>query len=248
MRWRAAILALLASGLVGCLGHGAGDERLAQPTDVSVVPPTPTPSTKPPPTPDLSDPGYVTNATWHVGDAWDYETSSGHARTIRVVREAQVGNATFFVTQETEGVAGSTPRASYSRWIDASNWTVANLTDSHGFQTTYSPRLPDRVLRNSSYQYNQTYPGETDAVYANVLYTGRPSVTLPWGEVLQAARFEHRMVEVFPDKSQQRIFAVHVFSADYGNDLSYQIGEQAEVYNLVAVRYGEKSHGSLLPG
>lgn len=250
VRLRGLLLALLASGLVGCFGHSDDTSGLAQPTDKPVVPPTPvsTPD-KPLPPPDFSDPGYITNATWHVGDAWDYVSDGGHYHTIRVVDAAQVGNDTFFVTHETEGVVGNDARDAYSRWINASSWEATNLTDARfGARTVFAPGQPIRVLRNASFSFNMSFPGETDRFYSNVRYAARPKVTLPWGEVVVAGRFEYRTVEVLPDGSQQRILTVRLFSDDYGNDVSYTPTDGGETYTLEAVSYAGRSHGNLLPG
>lgn len=250
MRRRALLLALLASGLAGCFGHGADTGGLAQPTDKPVVPPTPvSPPERPVTPPDYSDPGYLTNATWHVGDAWDYVSDAGNYHTLRVAAVSQVGNATFFVTRETDGVVGNDPRFVYARWINAASWNATNLTDLRfGARTVYAPGAPTRVLRNASFSFNASIPGETDQFYTNVRYAARPRVTLPWGDVVVAGRFEHRTVEVLPDKSQQRILAVHIFSGDYGNDVSYTPTDGGETFQLKAVSYAGRSHGSLLPG
>lgn len=247
MRARALVLALLALPLGGCFSSSEGP-RLASPTtDPVVPPPTPTSPTKAYTPPDFSDPGYVTNATWHVGDAWDYYGDLGHYRAVRVVAMAQKGNDTFFQTRESEGTQGNAPNSRYSRWINASSWTVVNRTDERGLGTTYAPPAPERFLRNGSYRYNFTVAGQTTQVYANVLYTGRPVVTLPWGEVVKGARFEHRTLTIDPHNAQQRIFIVRVFAQEWGNELSYQLGEDAEVFSLHAARYGARQQGELVP-
>src|SRR5581483_12147538 len=183
---------LLLLPLAGCGSpSGDGGPRLASPTDTPIVTPH-TPSTKPPVQPNLSDPGYVTNATWHVGDAWDYRGESGHYVAVRVVAESKGEKGPLFQTQEYQGTLGSPPNVHYSRWIDGASWLALNRTDEGGPRTTYAPGAPERFLHNGTYRYNQSSVGIADALVANVLYTGRPTVTLPWGEVVKAARFEHR--------------------------------------------------------
>lgn len=243
MRLRAWGMILLLLPLAGCGSSGDGP-RLASPTDTSIVPP-PTPTTRPLPAPNLSDPGYVTNASWHVGDAWDYHGVGGHYLAVRVVAQAQVGNATRFRTEEYQGTIGNPPNVHYSRWVDASSWLALNRTEEGGLRTLYAPGAPERFLRNGTYRYNETSPGVANALVANVLYTGRPTVTLPWGEVVKAARFEHRIVIEDKSKALMRVLATHVFAEEWGNDLSFQIGESAESYSLVAARYGGRQQGTL---
>lgn len=240
------MLVLLLLPLAGCFGDDG--PRLAQPTDEPIVPPTrpPSPTRAPSTPPNLQDPGYATNATWHVGDAWDYVAPSRRYHAIRVVESVEAGNTTFFRTQEAEGVLGSPPNVRYSRWIDGDNWTLVNRTEAQGLRTTYSPPAPERFLRNGTYRYNASGGGESSSFVANVHYTGRPNVTMPWGEILRAARFEHRIVEFLPGGSQNRVLAVLVFAGEWGNLVSYQLGEDAETYSLAAARYGVKQQGQLV--
>ncbi|MEA3199904.1 MAG: hypothetical protein QOE90_1332 [Thermoplasmata archaeon] len=246
MRLRAAFLALLALPLAGCFAH-APDDRLAQPTDQPAIPVPPTPDVATPPPPDYSDPGYVTNATWHVGDGWDYAAKSGRYHTVRVVASAVRDNHTWFQTRETDVYPGSPPNDEYARWVDATTWTVANGTDSRGFVTRYAPPAPERFLRNGTYAYNVTLAAGPLSILANAYYQGRPPIALPWGQTVYPARIAHYVTATHADRSHDYTIALHWFAGEYGNDVRYQLTQDADVYDLVAVVYGGVAHNHLLP-
>lgn len=248
MRLRALMLVLLSLPLAGCFSHG-DDEELMVPTNASIFPPPPTVSTTrpPPPTPNFNDPGYVTTATWHVGDQWDWVAPSRRYHSTRVVASYNASGTTWFVTHEQEGILDSDPNIVFTRWVNATSWTYPNATSSRGLVTTYTPPAPERFLRNGTYRYNATASGSRDSAVANVFYTGRLNVTLPWGEIVRAARFAHYAVLTRNGGETVRQIQTHVFAQEYGNDLSFQLGDDAEVYALASVRYGPAEHGTLVP-
>ena len=246
MRLRASIpvflLALLAgTTMAGCFEPDEDKPRLAQPTNATAGPKVPVTPSNPVIVLNFSDPGYRMNATWHVGDGWDWESDKGRFRTMRVVESRSVGGATHYLVEETAGKVGNPPNARSHSWVDGETWRKLNTTDIQGWLTTYAPGLPLRHNHNGSYNYTEQRFDqlgrrmENYTVYANVAYVNNDVVIrLPWAQVA-TGKLEHRIVAVDASRAQNRTQITHWVSRDYANDVRFQI-DLDETFTLTAAR------------
>lgn len=254
MRLRAVLLVLLFAGLglAGCFDGGGGKPRLAVPTNVTAGPTVPVTPSNPVIRLNFSDPGYRMNGTWRVGDGWDWESDLGSYRTSRVLEARQVGNATHFLVEETQGKVGNPPNARGRMWVNGSSWLRLNATDVQGGLTAFSPGVPLRFTYNGSYNYTHQRRDpagrlvENATVYANVAYVNNGVVVrLPWGNVA-TAKLEHRIVSVDASKAQNRTQITRWVSRDYQNEVQYQI-DLGETYTLAAAKVGDRVYRALRP-
>ena len=235
---------LLLPGLAGCFGDDGNGARLAVPTNVTAGPTQPTLPTNEVVVLDFKDPGYAMNATWQVGDGWDWESNESRYRTMRVLEAKAVGNRTHYLVEETSGRIGNPPNARQRAWVEGGTWLRLNLTDVAGWLTVYTPGLPHRYTRNGTYNYTETvYDNlgrrvENHTVYANVAYVNNGVVIrVPWGNVA-TAKFDHRTVVVDnADKSQTRTLVTRWMSRDLANDVQVTY-DHGETYTLVAAKVG----------
>jgi len=241
-----ALALLLLLPLAGCLTGDDGDgegPRLAQPTDAPAeVPRRVANDTRPDPArPDFDDPGFVLNAPWRPGDAWDWE-SAERWRSLRVLEERTVdGRAYLRVLQ-----ANSTLRpglvTKLEWWVDARTYAKVNQTNVvNARDATFTPPAPGlRAFQNASLAYNETGEPRNATVRTNVWYSGVERTQSVWGTV-ETGHVEHRIVRTGHDPA--RVLLVRHVSRLYGNDVAYE--ENDERFRLVAVRFGGMERGVL---
>lgn len=252
-RLRAALLVLLVApfaAVAGCF-DGGDEPPLAQPTTSPVsIPSRPVPAT-PTVVFNFSDPGYVMNGSWRVGDGWDYESNRSSYRKMRVVDSRVVGDRTDFLVEETFGIIGNAPRSRTSVWVDGGNWTRLNETDFLGTSVVYQPGQPLRYHKNGTFGYNETAYSprgvavEKREVAATSRLVGRQTLLFPWGYV-EAAKVEHRMV-TREGEALSRTLVTRWVHRDYLNDVRIHVdgGDGGEVFVLVAAQVGDLRRGSL---
>lgn len=244
MRLRAfvpVLLLVLPVLLAGCFDGDEGKPRLAQPTTVPAGPTPPPTLTNPVVQLDFKDPGYRMNATWSVGDAWDWESDKGRYMTLRVLEARQEGNRTLYLVEETAGHGRNPPNSRQRSWIDGSTWMRLNVTDVQGFLTTFAPGQPLRYLKNGSYNYTERtfdHAGrvvENTSVAANVAYVNNDVVIrLPWGNVA-TGKLDHRILTTDKDKNRVRTQVTHWVNRDLANDVQFQYNLE-ETFTLTAAK------------
>lgn len=252
MRLRASFLVLLlfAPLFAGCSDDDEGEPRLARPTNVTAGPTPPPTVTNPVIQLDYNDPGYRMNATWSVGDGWDWESNQGRYLTMRVLEARPVGNRTLYQVEETAGHGVNPPNSRQRAWIDGSTWMRLNLTDVAGFVTTFTPGQPLRALRNGSYNYSERVFDqagrmvENTSVLANVAYVNNDVVIrLPWGNVA-TGKLDHRILSIDKDKDRVRTQVTHWVNRDLANDVQFQYNLE-ETYTLTAAKVNGRTYREL---
>jgi len=190
-------------------------------------------------------------AGWRVGDGWDYYSNESRYRSDRVIDERDADGTRYFLIEESAGIIGSAPTQRIRAWIDATDWTRENVTYVGGtLATNFTPGMPERFFHNGTFAYDQTDAnrGTTTrwALVVNAFYSGPQTVALPWGSTL-AGRMEYRALRTAADGTVARELTIRYPSADYANDLQYQLAT-GEIFKLVAARVGDRTRGVMIGG
>lgn len=250
MRATALAWLLLAPAAVsGCLGDDGEGEQLAQPTSASIV--IPRAATPRPPTVfNTSDPGYVVEGSWRMGDGWDYESNRSHLRRIRVLDQRLIDGSTKLLLETTDLSSSGTVQSVTRAWVDPRGWLVLNETDERGGQSRYTPGLPLRFWRNATTSYEHARVDATGRVLSNETVTlfsryfaGHQTLQFPWGYV-EAKRVEHLTSVRVGDGPRSESIVVHWVHEDYLNDVQFQLPD-GETYKLTAARAGDFRRGQL---
>lgn len=248
------LLALLTpvAALAGCLDSDDEERPLLVPTNSSVGIPRATPPVTPTVVYNFSDPGYVMEGQWRVGDGWDYESNRSNFRKVRVLDARFVNGTVHYLLEEKIGKVGNPSRGRTLEWVEGTNWTRLNRTDIAGTRAVFEPGQPLRFLKNGTYSYNVTFfdaggtVRERHEVAANSRLVGRQTLLFPWGYV-EAAKVEHR-VSTRVGETITRTLVTGFVHRDYLNDVRYVIDDTAgnvEAYTLVAAQVGDLRRGTL---
>lgn len=262
VRSRALLLIVLTALPIGCLGDEVEGPRLAQPTDTPVEIPgeNVAPQRSGPPVDqsgrllvNFSDPGYVVEGEWSVGDSWYYETNQSpwNFRSM-TVKERRVENGRdVFVIEEKFGMIDQAAKVVLTSLVDARNYTRIRATDNEGSTIRYDPPANTiRLLRNASSSWNETGVNPrgiawNDRHVVNSYFAGFDRIELLWGES-RAARIEHR--DFVTPASGERTDSTLIRWVDrtYLNDVAIQRAGSEQRFLLVGARVGGQEWGSLL--
>jgi hypothetical protein len=248
---RAALLVLLVVSplLAGCFDNELAP-GLARPTSSPVLPPVPVPTPPAAKLFDPADPGFAMNATWSVGDGWDYESngSNGQFRAVRVLEARAVGNRTLYLTEESFGRIGGRAAGKNLNWIDGNSWSLLNVTDGSGTRLHYDPPKPLRFFRNMTFAYNETGVDRfTGGLIHNTHFTfsflesHREVRRAPCGNVA-AVRILH---DTYVNAAREPLSTTYWVHEDYANPIHYDI--EGEGWALVASRVQGRECGVLQP-
>ena len=244
-----ALLLLVVPTLSGCLG-GAEDDGLAKPTDKPIVVPPTRATPTPPRTFNTSDPGYVVDASWRIGDGWDYLSDKENVRRVRVLDQRLVNGATLFMLETTRVAKGGAVESVNVSWVDPRGWLLLNDTAQSGAGDRYQPGMPVRFWRNATVSFEHVRLGVGGGVVGNDtmtifsrLFPTHQTLQFPWGYV-EAKRVEHLVATTRSDGSRTEQTIVHWMHKDYLNDVQFALAD-GETYTLTAARAGEFRRGQL---